>query len=148
MKVTAILALEESKLRFLVMYKEYLEKIESNVEFVMESYRIGDADIGNRLLSGTLEGLDPYSTDNVTMVSIFSKDDGGMDSLKVFNGVVKTAKNIEESIPIVEERIEFLKDRYIPEYEKWLAVVQRKIGELKLNVEHLQLQKEEEGKGE
>lgn len=116
--------LTEAQQTFLKNYRDLLTEVENAVQFASDCYMQGDDDIGDRLLKNVTQGLVPYNKENVTMQSIFLKDEIALKMLKYFQDAVRSAVIVDETFSDVEQRIKFLRETLLPREEKWKSVVE------------------------
>lgn len=116
--------LTDAQQTFLKNYRDLLTEVENAVGFVSDCYTQGDDDIGDRLLKNVTQGLVPYNEENVTMQSIFLKDEIALKMLKYFQDAVSSAVIVDEMFSDVEQRIKFLRETLLPREQKWKSVVE------------------------
>lgn len=119
--------LTEAQQTFLKNYRDLLTEVESAVQFVSECYSQGDEDIGDRLLKSVTQGLTPYNEENLTMQSIFLKDEIALKTLKKFQDSVQSALIVDEAFFDEQERTSFLHEMLFPKEKKWKSVVENYI---------------------
>lgn len=117
--------LNEAQRNFLANYSDLLVEVEQSLHYVSECYIKGDYDIGDRLIKSVMGGLQPYNTENLTIMTIFHEDEQALSQL---NKLIETANwsvSIEESFPTEEQRMRFLHETLMPRLTTWKTTVDR-----------------------
>ncbi|ADU31839.1 hypothetical protein Bcell_3598 [Evansella cellulosilytica DSM 2522] len=115
---------------FLENYLKLLQEVEGSFSFVLDCYKQGNEDIGDRLLQQMMMGLLPYNTENMTVASIFGHDDASMEALRVFHKEVHIAIKIDEEMATAEEKSRFVHEVMQPRIQQWRNTVHEKLTEL------------------
>ncbi|MBB5173409.1 hypothetical protein [Texcoconibacillus texcoconensis] len=116
--------LSKAQQRFITNYKQMLDEVEAAVRYAGECYINNDHDIGDRLVRDILKGLQPFNTQNMTMLSIFSNDDIAMEVLRKFQDAVNKGITIEETFPGERDKMYFVHETFVPLLQKWKQIVE------------------------
>ncbi|RSL35089.1 hypothetical protein D7Z54_00495 [Salibacterium salarium] len=114
--------LEKAEQQFLQNYKEFLQTVEEGIGSVAYFYREGFEENGDRLFTQMMEGFDPISSDNMTMLYLFSQKKELGSEMQVFHEKVEKAKKIEE-LSSIEEKMEQLTSEFMPAFQRWKILV-------------------------
>ncbi|UTR16032.1 hypothetical protein MM221_05585 [Salipaludibacillus sp. LMS25] len=95
--------------------------------YVSDCYMTNDDDIGDRLLKGVMNGLLPYSEENVTIQSIFHNDKEALSALNKFQAAINSAVHVDEMFTGAEERLRFLQESLLPQQKEWQTFVKKKM---------------------
>lgn len=115
--------LSEAQKTFLKKYYDLLTEVEEAVQYVGECYIRNDHDIGDRLLKTVMQGLAPYNEENLTIQSIFHKDEKALEVLGKFQEAVQEAVKVEEIYQEDQERMKLLHEQLLPRHKQWKRVV-------------------------
>ena len=119
--------LSQAQEKFLITYSDLLREVESTLQFVSECYTKGDVDIGDRLMREIMLGLVPYNEENITVMSVFGKDEIAVGTLKKFQKAIHQAIKVETSFAHEGERMKFLHETLLPREQKWKQIVELKL---------------------
>ena len=116
-------ALTDAQRTFLAHYADMLAEVEKSVNYAGECYIKDDTDIGDRLLKNVVQALAAYNVENMTMDSIFSRDEEAVRELQSFQEAIAVALKVEEEFQDEGERIYFVHETLLPLLNAWRARV-------------------------
>lgn len=113
---------------FIRRYEEWIDQVVDALMMVVQFYRDGHEEQGDRLLTETMAGFDRFGEENMTMQSIFGENEEHLREWDFFQQQI----NETLEVPTLEdpvEKISYITKRTLPAFHRWNTVVRSLLSE-------------------
>ncbi|QQK81568.1 hypothetical protein HUG20_17720 [Salicibibacter cibi] len=108
--------------RFMRRYEEWIDQVVDALMMVVQFYRDGHEEQGDRLLAETMAGFERFGEENMTMQSVFGRDEKHLHEWDLFQQQINETLEVPTfSEPV--EKVGHVTKRTLPAFQRWRTIV-------------------------
>ncbi|AXF56302.1 hypothetical protein [Salicibibacter kimchii] len=108
--------------RFIRRYEEWIDQVVDALMMVVQFYRDGHEEQGDRLLTETMAGFERFGEENMTMQSVFGQSEEHLHEWDLFQQQINEALEVP-AFAEPFEKIGHLTKGTLPAFQRWHTIV-------------------------